>query len=73
MTKKIDIIHAMSMNRHERRRLGKLNKTKIPGITKPKIGHETNTIQNKIHTHEENAIIERKLIEDILKENEEKF
>lgn len=33
--RKIDVMSAMSMNRRERRRLGKINNVKIVGSTKP--------------------------------------
>lgn len=36
MSKKIDVVQAMAMNRHERRRVGKLNGVRIPGLLKPR-------------------------------------
>lgn len=59
--KKIDIVAAMSQNRHERRRLGKINKSKIPGVRRPikgkqksgNFGIETRNEKNTIQTKEE--------------------
>ena len=41
MSKEINIIEAMSMNRRDRRRLGKINRMKIPSINNVIIKNNT--------------------------------
>ena len=71
---KIGPSEALMMNRHERRRLGKANGIKIPGIRKPiNKQNETDTIQNKIQPTKEDILTERKVITEIFKENEKEL
>lgn len=69
---------AMSMSRHERRRLGKINGIKIPSVRKPTTNNETITTKTKnttpvLHFNEEDIAIEREVIGKIFKENEKEL
>lgn len=74
---KIRPSEALMMNRHERRRLGKINGIKIPGVHKP-LKNETNTTTTEnttpvLHFNEEDIAVEREVIGKIFKENEKEL